>query len=55
MTYYTVLKFHWKPDEFINLPRNQRAFVAAAIQLKLEKEKEAEKKSKVKKPRVRKR
>ena len=34
------------PSQFINLPKNEKAFIVASIQLKLEHEKKEEKKLK---------
>ena len=36
------------PSQFLNLPRNERAFIVASIQLKIERDKEEEKKIKAK-------
>jgi len=36
------------PSQFLNLPRNERAFIVASIQLKIEHDKEEEKKIKAK-------
>lgn len=36
------------PSQFVNLPRNEKAFIVAAIQLKIEHEKAEEKKMKAK-------
>jgi hypothetical protein len=36
------------PSQFLNLPKNERAFIIASIQLKIEHEKKEEKKMKAK-------
>ena len=44
--YYCLHKFHWKPTDFIEMDRKEKAFVIAAIQIKSEDEKKKEKKMK---------
>jgi hypothetical protein len=53
VAYYCLHKFHWQPTVFLNLSREEKAFVTACIQVKSENEKEQEKKMKAKKPRKR--
>lgn len=38
MCMYAVMELHYTPEQFVNLPINQKAFVIASIQLKMEKE-----------------
>ncbi|RLQ08645.1 hypothetical protein D9547_07110 [Geobacillus stearothermophilus] len=33
-------RFHWRPREFLEMDRKEKAFVIASIQLELKKEKE---------------
>ena len=51
--YYCLHKFHWKPTDLLNMSREEKAFVLAAIEIKAEADKEQEKKMKVKTPRKR--
>jgi hypothetical protein len=46
--YYTVIEFHWKPSEFVNLEINEKAAVIAFIEHKLKEEKKAAKRAKQK-------
>lgn len=41
--YYCLHKFEKWPHEFISLPRKEKAFVMAAIDLRIEAEKKAKK------------
>lgn len=36
---YCLNKFHWKPSEFVELPRQEKAFVIACIEQRLAEEK----------------
>lgn len=49
MAYYCLHQFHWKPSEFLGLPRRERAFIAAAVELRIEQEKKEQKKLKARK------
>jgi hypothetical protein len=42
--YYCLHKFHKFPSEYLALPREERAFIVAAIETKMEKDKEQERK-----------
>jgi hypothetical protein len=46
-------KFHWSPGEFIALSREEKAFVAAAVQMKVKQDEEESKKIKAKSGRKR--
>lgn len=48
MAYYCLHKFHWSPSKFISLPKEEKAFVAAAIGLKIKQEDDEMKKMKSK-------
>lgn len=37
---YTVLNFHWTPNQFANLTRKEKAFVMACIDERVKAEKE---------------
>nr|DAI52594.1 MAG TPA: tail assembly chaperone protein [Caudoviricetes sp.] len=37
---YTVLNFHWTPNQFSNLTRKEKAFVIACIDKRVEAERE---------------
>lgn len=41
---YTVLNFHWSPNQFANLSRKEKAFVIACIDERIKAEKELENK-----------
>lgn len=43
MAYYCLHKLHWKPHEFLELSRYEKAFVIAAVEIKLEHDKKAAK------------
>jgi len=43
MAYYCLHKFHMLPSQFLQLDRQERAFVVAAIELKMEEDKKKEK------------
>lgn len=47
--YYCLHKFHWTPSKFMNLPRNERAFVVAAINKRAKEDKRQMDKAKRKK------
>lgn len=43
---YTVLNFHWTPNQFNNLGRKEKAFVIACIDKRVQAEKEEQMKIK---------
>ncbi|HBH3626619.1 TPA: hypothetical protein KSK17_003399 [Clostridioides difficile] len=45
VAHYCLHKFKWKPHEYMDLPVDEKAFVAASIDIKVEEEKEEEKKT----------
>lgn len=51
MAYYCLHKLHWKPHEFLELSRYEKAFVIAAVEIKLEHDKKEAQKAKVKRKR----
>jgi hypothetical protein len=53
IAYYALHKFHWKPTMLLNMSREEKAFILAAIQIKADHEKEERKKINAKKPRKR--
>lgn len=49
---YCLNKFHWKPSDFVNLPRKEKAFVIACIEERIKQEKkEHDKMKSAKRPR----
>lgn len=53
IAHYCLHKFHWRPTEVLTLSIEEKAFVAASIQIKVDGEKEQEKKANAKRPRKR--
>ena len=43
--FYCLHNFHWKPSDFLNLDRYEKASVMAAIAVQVERDKENEKKA----------
>lgn len=39
--YYCLMKFHWEPSKFVNLPFNEKALVIAMIDQRIKEEKKA--------------
>lgn len=48
---YAILKWGWKPREFVNLPINEKAFVIACIRHKVDEDKKLDDKLKTKRKR----
>ena len=53
IAYYALHKFHWKPTMLLNMTREEKAFILAAIQIKAERDEAENKKLKAKSPRRR--
>lgn len=51
--YYCLHKFHWKPTMLLNMTREEKAFILAAIQIKADNDKKEQQKLKAKRPRKR--
>ncbi|HBH0645701.1 TPA: hypothetical protein KR441_003673 [Clostridioides difficile] len=45
IAHYCLHKFKWKPHEYMDLPVDEKAFVAASIDIKVEEEIKEEKKN----------
>ncbi|HBH1340583.1 TPA: hypothetical protein KRL47_003708 [Clostridioides difficile] len=45
IAHYCLHKFKWKPHEYMDLPVDEKAFVAASIDIKVEEEIKEEKKT----------
>ncbi|OUQ02131.1 hypothetical protein B5E95_00260 [Lactobacillus gallinarum] len=50
---YVLFKFHWKPHEWAQLTRREKALVIASISLRIDEEKEAAKEAERKAKRAR--
>lgn len=55
MAYYCLHELHLIPSTFLNLPRRERAFIIAAIEIRVEREKKKQKEAESKSRRGRKR
>ena len=53
MGYYCLHKFHWKPTMLLDMKREEKAFILAAIQIKADNDKKEQQKMKSKRPRKR--
>ena len=53
MGYYCLHKFHWKPTMLLDMSREEKALILAAIQIKADNDKKEQQKMKSKRPRKR--